>query len=157
MRSNNELMLSMTQPDTVVNKMSGEVLSVVIDSQRNVAAVTHPDGNMVTFWSVDKRELIKVMELPKPRGIVLSLDGKFFIISYDLNTSMIMVNAEDLSVSSDSILQPTYMSGSHVYNWSKRLTEIMPADVYSQVESYEIISMLRSGVWSYVIESHHPL
>ena len=130
-RSGKQSMLSMTEPDTVVNKMTGEALSVVIDNQRNVAAVTHPDGNMVTFWSVDKRELIKVMELPKPRGVALSLDGQSFIISYDLNTSMIMVDTEDLSVASDSILQPTYMSGSHIYNWSKRLTEIMPADVYS--------------------------
>jgi len=130
-RSGAQTMLSMTQPEIVVNKMTGEALSVAIDEQHNLAAVTHPDGNMVTFWSIDKRELKKAMSVPKPRGVTLSIDGKSFIVSYDINTSIILVNTKDLTASTDTIMQPTYISGSHIFNWSKTLTEIMPADVYS--------------------------
>lgn len=130
-RSCNREMLSMTHPEVVIDQMTGEALSVIIDNKHDIAAVTHPDGNMVTFWSVGKRELLKAMSVPKPRGITLSLDEKSFIISYDINTSMILVSTKDLSARTESIIQPTYISGSHIYNWSKTLTEIMPTNVYT--------------------------
>jgi len=129
-RSGNRPILSMTQPEVVINQMSGDALSVAIDNKHNIAAVTHPDGNMVTFWSVDKRELLKAMSVPEPGGVTLSLDEKYFIISYGINTSMILVSTKDLSASTDSITQPTYISGDHIYNWSKILTEIMPTNIY---------------------------
>jgi len=130
-RSGKKNMLSMTQPEMVINKMTGEALSVAIDEKHKIAAVTHPDGNLVTFWSVDKRELLKAMSVPKPRGVTLSIDGKSFIVSYDINTSLVLISTKDLTASTDSIMQPTFISGSHIYNWSRRLTEIMPADVYT--------------------------
>lgn len=130
-RSGKQTMLSMTQPEVVIKQMTGEALSVIVDNKHKIAAVTHPDGNMVTFWSVDKRELLKAMSVPKPRGVTLSLDEKSFIISYGIDTSMILVSTKDLVASTDSIMQPTYISGSHIYNWSKTLTEIMPTDVYT--------------------------
>ena len=130
-RSGKRSMLSMTHPEVVIDQMTGEALSVIIDNKHDIAAVTHPDGNMVTFWSVGKRELLKAMSVPKPRGITLSLDEKSFIISYDINTSMILVSTKNLTASTDSVMQPTYISGSHIYNWSKTLTEIMPTDVYT--------------------------
>lgn len=130
-RSDNQPMLSMTSPEVVINQMTGEALSVAVDSKHNIAAVTHPDGNMVTFWSVDKRELIKAISVPEPRGVTLSLDEKSFIISYGINTSVVLVSTKNLTASTDSIMQPTYLSGSHIYNWSKTLTEIMPTNVYT--------------------------
>ena len=130
-RSGNQSMLSMTQPEIVIDKMTGEALSVIVDNKHSIAAVTHPDGDMVTFWSVDKRELLKAMSVPKPRGVTLSLDEKSFIVSYGANTSMVLINTKSLDASTDSILQPTYISGSHIYNWSKTLTEIMPTNVYT--------------------------
>ncbi len=129
-RSGDRSMLSMTQPEMVIDKMTGEALSLAIDNKNNIAAVTHPDGNMVTFWSIDKRELIKAMSVPDPRGVTLSLDGKSFIISYDINTSIILVQTKNLTVRTDSIFQPSYISGEHIYNWSKILTEIMPHNIY---------------------------
>ena len=130
-RSGNQPMLPMTQPEVVINQMNGEALSVIVDNKRRIAAVTHPKGNMVTFWSIDKRELLKAMSVPKPGGVTLSLDEKSFIVSYGVNTSIILINTKDLNASTDSIFQPTYLSGSHIYNWSKILTEIMPTNVYS--------------------------
>ncbi len=120
----------MTQPEVVINRMTGEALSIAIDDKQNIAAVTHPEANMVTFWSIDKRELIKAMSVPEPRGVTLSLDEKSFIISYDINTSVILVSMKSLEARTDSIMQPSYLSGEHIYNWSKILTEIMPKNVY---------------------------
>jgi len=130
-RSGKQPMLSMTQPEVVINQMTGEALSVIVDNKHNIAAVTHPDGNMVTFWSIDKRELIKAMSAPKPKGVALSLDEKSFIVSYGVNTSIVLIGTKNLVASTDSILQPTYISGSHIYNWSKTLTEIMPTNIYT--------------------------
>jgi uncharacterized protein len=130
-RSGKQAMLSMTRPEMVIRQIKGEALSVAIDNKHKIAAVTHPDGNLVTFWSIDKRELLKAVSVPQPRGVTLSLDEKSFIFSYDFNTSMVLFSTRDLTANPDSIMQPTYISGSHIINWSKTLTEIMPADVYS--------------------------
>jgi len=129
-RSGKQTMLSMSQPEVILDRMTGEALSIAIDNKQNIAAVTHPEANMVSFWSLDKRELIKALSVPQPRGVTLSLDEKAFIISYDINTSVILVRTKDLSARTDSILQPSYISGEHLYNWSKILTEIMPNNVY---------------------------
>lgn len=129
-RSGKQTMLSMTQPEVILDRMTGEALSIAIDNKQNIAAVTHPEANMVSFWSLNKRELIKAISVPQPRGVTLSLDEKSFIISYDINTSVILVRSKDLSARTDSIYQPSYISGEHLYNWSKILTEIMPKNVY---------------------------
>jgi len=131
MRTPQQAMLTMSQPEVVINQLTGEALSVIIDNKHRVAAITHPEANMVTFWSINKRELIKAMSVPQPRGITLSLDGNAFIISYDINTSVVKVKTKDLSADPDSILQPTYISGAHIYNWSKILRQIMPTNVYT--------------------------
>lgn len=130
-RSAQQTMLSMTQPEVVINQLTGEALSIAIDEKHNIAAVTHPDANMITFWSINKRELKKAMSVPNPRGVTLSLDGRSFIVSYDVNTSLALINTKDLTANTDSIMQPAYISGAHVYNWSRILKEIMPAHVYT--------------------------
>lgn len=130
-RSGDTSILTMTQPEAIINQMTGEALSIAIDNKLKIAAITHPEANMVTFWSIDKKELLKAMSVPNPRGIALSLDNKTFIISYDINTSMIRVNKKDLTARKESIMQPTYASGEHIYNWSKTLRKIMPTDVYT--------------------------
>ncbi len=129
-RSGKQFMLSMTQPEVVINRMTGEALSIAIDNKQNIAAVTHPKANMVSFWSINKRELIKAMSVPDPRGVTLSLDEKSFLIAYNVNTSVIRVDTKNLNAQTDSIMQPSYISGEHLYNWSKILTEIMPSNIY---------------------------
>ncbi len=130
-RSKQQSMLSMMQPEAVIKQMTGEALSIAIDEKHNIAAITHPDANMITFWSIDKRELQKAMSVPNPRGVTLSLDGRSFIVSYAINTSLVLINTKKLTASSDSIMQPSYISGPHIYNWSKTVKEIMPAHVYT--------------------------
>jgi len=127
---NKNTLLSMTKPEAFIDRMIGEALSIAIDNKRNIAAITHPYSNMVSFWSIDKGELLKAMSVPQPRGITTSLDGKSFILSYHKNTSIILLNTSNFTAHTDSIMQPSYISGEHIYNWSKILTEIMPNNIY---------------------------
>jgi hypothetical protein len=130
-RSKKHSIQLMTQPETVINKLYGEALSVVIDNKHRLAAVTHPDANLLTFWSIDKQELIKAISVPQPRGVTLSLDGHSFIVSYNSDTSIVRIDTKSLNADVDSIIQPSYISGAHIYNWSKTLRQIMPTDVYT--------------------------
>ncbi len=129
-RSNNQSVLSMTQPEAVIKQMKGEALSIAIDNKHNIAAVTHPDANLVTFWSIEKKALVKAMSVPKPQGITMTLDEKNFIISYANNSSIVQIGTQNLIANANSIMQPSYISGEHIYNWSKILTQIMPTNIY---------------------------
>jgi uncharacterized protein len=117
---------TISSPNEVVKSMAGEALSVIIQNLKNIAAVTHPDGNMVTFWSVADRKLLNSIRLDKPRGVTLTKDEKNFVISYGADTNIMLVDVETLSTSPDEKMSLTYLSGSHIYNWSKTLEEILP-------------------------------
>lgn len=129
-RINQQAITLMSQPEAVIQQMAGQALSIAIDNKRNIAAVTHPEGNMVTFWSLENVTLIKAMSVAQPRGITLSLDGRSFIVSYDRNSRLVQINSKDLTADTRSVIQPSYITGTHLYNWSRILTEIMPANVY---------------------------
>lgn len=115
---------SLTRPEEVTSAMVGEALSVVIADDVGVAAVTHPDGGMVTFWSIRDRSLRKVLALPFPRGVNLTLDEKAFIVSYGANPALLQVDVESLAVLPQSQLDNTFISGSHICNWSRGLPEM---------------------------------
>lgn len=125
-RPKDKHMETITSPNEVVKSMTGEALSVIIHNTKNIAAVTHPDGNMVTFWSVSDRRLLNVIKAEKPRGVTLTMDEKTFVVSYGADTSIMLVDVETLSINPDEKITLTYLSGSHIYNWSKTLTEILP-------------------------------
>jgi hypothetical protein len=118
-------MLTLSKPQQVAARMQGEALSVAIHEESNVAAVTHPDGGMVTFWSIADRRLLKVIDLAHPRGVVLTRDNRFFVLSYGLEASLVRVAVADLNLVKDSLVPNTLISGSHLYNWSRGPTEIL--------------------------------
>jgi hypothetical protein len=105
--------------------MQGEALSVVIHQGKRIAAVTHPDGNMITFWSMTSRQLISSLDIPGPRGVTLSSDEKHFIVSYGPQAMLMSVALDTLEPIADSRIQGTYLTGSHIYNWSRVMTEML--------------------------------
>ena len=129
-RRQNESITTMTEPDVVIKRMKGEALSIEINQQQTIAAVTHPDANLLTFWSIKDKKIIKAYGFEKPRGLSQTLDKKDFIISYGKKPAMAYISISDLSPQPDSIVQPTLASGEHIINWSKTLREIMPTRVY---------------------------
>jgi len=129
-RKKNENMTTMTEPAEVIKHMTGEALSITVDEQRSVAAITHPEANLLTFWSIKDKKLMKVYAFENPRGLSQTLDKKYFIVSYGNNAAMEYISTNDLSPQTDSIVQPTHASGEHILNWSKTLHEIMPERIY---------------------------
>jgi len=53
------------------------------------------------------------------RGVVLSTDGKSFIITYGKQASLIKINVNTLLPITNSEIQSTFISGSHLYNISR--------------------------------------
>jgi hypothetical protein len=124
-------LITMSKPEVVIERMTGEALSIEISQHNRIAAITHPDANLLTFWSIDKKEIVKAFGIEKPRGISQTIDGKNFIVSYGNKAAMAQISVSDLTPLPDSIVQPTHASGEHIINWSKTLREIMPKDLYS--------------------------
>jgi uncharacterized protein len=123
--------ITMTKPDAVIQRMQGEALAIAINNKKGIAAITHPEANLLTFWSLNKQQIIKAIGIENPRGISQTLDEKYFVISYGIKPAMAYISSDDLSPQADTILQPTFASGEHLINWSQRLREIMPTRVYA--------------------------
>jgi uncharacterized protein len=110
--------------EAVTQRMQGEALSVAIHSEAGLAAVTHPDGDMVTIWSLHNRQLVKVIELEKARGVELTEDMQNFVISYGPKASLIKVPVATLEPDKKSMIETSFITGSHIYNWSRELSEL---------------------------------
>jgi hypothetical protein len=106
--------------------MHGEALSVEVHEPTGIAAVTHPNGGMVTFWSIAELKLVKVLELPRPRGLALTRDGSQFILSYGETAEVVRVDPETLAPLPDTALSQSFLTGSHLFNWN-RLADAAPA------------------------------
>jgi len=129
-RLQDETVNTMTEPDLVIKRMTGEALAIAFNQPHDVVAITHPDANLLTFWSMQEKNLIKAYGIEKPRGICQTLDQQNFIISYGEDPAMAEVSTSDLMPQADSIVRPTLASGEHLINWSSTLREIMPKRVY---------------------------
>ncbi|WP_101759666.1 DUF1513 domain-containing protein [Oceanicoccus sp. KOV_DT_Chl] len=114
----------MTEPPAITARMQGEALSVAIHSANGIAAVTHPDGGMVTFWTIAGRKLLKVIDLPSPRGVELTVDQQYFLVSYGLEANVVQVSVDDLEIDKASTIFKSYITGSHIYNWSRAMSEL---------------------------------
>jgi hypothetical protein len=130
-RRDNGSLSSMTEPDVVIKRMTGEALSIETDQQQTIAAVTHPEANLLTFWSIKDKKILKAYGFENPRGLSQTLDKKYFVVSYGNKPAIAKISIKDLTPQTDSIVQPTLTSGEHIMNWSTNLREIMPKRVYS--------------------------
>lgn len=115
---------SIARPQRVTQRMRGEALSVAIDTASGIAAVTHPDGGMITFWSIADRSLRKVIELPHPRGVELTADQREFVVSFGADASLVRIPVATLELDPAAIIKDSYITGSHIYNWSREMAEL---------------------------------
>lgn len=107
----------MDTPQSVSSQLTGEALSIAIHTDLGIAAITHPDANTITLWSLKAQKLIKAIKLSKVRGATTSKDGKYFIFSYGANTELAFLNAKTLAFSHQQRISQSYIGGSHLYNW----------------------------------------
>lgn len=119
-RPRGEIIQSRTEPVNVTQRMSGEALSVAIDADSQIAAVTHPDGNLLSFWSTEDARLLKTIELRSPRGVTKTTDNKHFIVSAGRpQPSLIRIPIATLIPDDSASIANTFITGSHIYNWSE--------------------------------------
>jgi hypothetical protein len=130
-RQQDKTVITMTEPDVVIKRMTGEALGIEINTTNQIACITHPEANLITFWSIKDKKIIKAYGFENPRGVSQTLDKKNFVVSYGNKPAMVKIAIEDLTPQADSIIQPTLTSGEHLLNWSENLREVMPKRVYS--------------------------
>ena len=114
-------LVTMSKPGAIISRMKGEALSLSIHEANHIVGVTHPDGDMVTFWSVESGALLKTIDLSKPRGISQSTSQDRFIISYGSTASLMELDINTLQPVPDSEKAATYLTGSHIYNWDAKM------------------------------------
>lgn len=107
----------------LTENLKGEALSVCIHNRLQILAVTHPTSQLVSFWSIRTQQLIKTLSFVTPRGIELNKAEDEFLITAGETASLYAVSIPDLEVK--RIISPySYFTGSHIYNWARRLPEI---------------------------------
>jgi len=78
-----------TEPSVVVERMAGESLSVCIHEPSRTAIATHPAGGMLTFWNLDTGALFGMLETPYARGVTLTLDQRYFVVSFGVAAQLL--------------------------------------------------------------------
>ncbi len=81
-----------------------------------MVGVTNPDGNIVTFWDLDGKRLVKHLDLPAPRGLTRTLDGQSLVLSYGQGT-LALLDPETLAPRPAPVVATSTLSGSHIFNW----------------------------------------
>lgn len=105
---------TMAQPASVTKGLRGEALSVAVHEERRLAAVTHPDANLVTVWDLSAAKLVKTLSLPAPRGITATLDGADLVVSHSGGKLSVMP-WRTLEAAAPLPLGQTPFGGSHLY------------------------------------------
>ncbi|APR76038.1 Hypothetical protein A7982_01385 [Minicystis rosea] len=98
--------------------MMGESLSVCIHERSRTALATHPYGGLITFWNIDTGALTAAFDVPYPRGATLTLDQRFFVVSYGPRASLMLIQASPIEPVRDRDPGARQFGGSHVYTWA---------------------------------------
>jgi len=102
-----------TADDPIRARMTSETLSVAIREETMLVGATNPAGDLVTFWDFHTGSLVKALENFKvPRGISLTLDGKYFAVTHDVQTHVTLIDAVTLEPQ-EQLVETSFISGSH--------------------------------------------
>lgn len=115
-RSGSDAMCTMMEPAEVTARMKGETLSVAIHEESGTVGVTNPDGNLVTFWNMRERKFIRGHDLKMARGIALTLDKRYFAVSYAESPQKVhlqLIDAKSLDLIAGAKVEDSCLSGSH--------------------------------------------
>ncbi len=109
--------VTLAEPREVTSRLMGEVLSVCVHEPTNVVAAPPPLGDVVTFWNVKTCELVKKLDLPRARGVSLTLDGKHFVITHgDVDVTLVTTNG--LEPVPAERFTGSLLTGSHIITYS---------------------------------------
>ena len=104
------------EPASVVQRMLGETLSVFVNETDRVVLATHPLGNCVSMWQLDDGAFLGTIELSGPRGITMSLDRSWYLISHVAGSSVRLTAYSAATRKPVGFhVDPSFTSGSHVF------------------------------------------
>ena len=106
----------MAEPQALAARMTGEALSVCIDEALGHVVVTHPHAHLVSIWDLGRRALVKSLELESPRGVMMTADGKYFVISFGARAALLLLDRQTLEPAGERGRATT--GGSHIYLWA---------------------------------------
>ena len=90
-------------------------MSVVIHEPSMVVGATNPDGNLLTFWDFATGKLLKsYSNLVGPRGIMLTLDQKYFAVSHDPKALLTLFDVKTLEPVAKQGIAKSWVTGSHL-------------------------------------------
>lgn len=105
-----------TASDPINARMKSETLSVAIHEPTMVVGATNPAGDLVTFWDFKTGKLVKSFDqFLKPRGLSVTLNRKYFVLTYDAQTHAILIDAATLNPLPETKVDQSFISGSHNY------------------------------------------
>jgi hypothetical protein len=110
---------SMIVPAEVTGAMKGETLSLCMHEETKIIAATNPyatGGGLVTFWNYETQKYVAKLALEQPRGVALTLDQKFWVISIGKeNPGVILVSTETNELEEAPVAFVASSQGSHMY------------------------------------------
>ena len=119
LRPRGEKFKTMLSPAGVTSAMKGETLSLCMHEESNVVAATNPYGDpdgLVTFWNYETGEFVKKFEIEQPRGVGLTLDRKFWVVTWGRdNPGVILLSTETHEPAEPPIAFVASSQGSHAY------------------------------------------
>lgn len=108
------------KPRSVVRRMLGETLSVVVNEEDRVVMATHPLGDCVSIWRLDDAECLGTLELAGPRGVAITLDRAWYVISHvegPVDRRSVRLSAFSTATRERIAfgVAPSFTSGSHIF------------------------------------------
>ena len=105
----------MREPAPIKERMVGETLSVAVHEPSSIALATTPDANLVTLWDLKQRRLLRSIDLEHPRGVTLTRDQRYFVVSCGLTPKLLYLSTRDFSVEESRTVAGANLSSSHIY------------------------------------------
>ena len=121
---------TLQQPEEVMKRLIGRAGAICVNTKHLVAAIVHRDANLLTFWSLPEKRILKAIGLQKPLNISTTLNQNHFLFNYGNSPTAVLLSAKTFEPDKNSLLPTSQLSGSHLMNWSQKIREVMPTQVY---------------------------
>ena len=107
---------TLSEPAATVARLVGETLSVAVHEPSSLVATTTPDAGLLNFWTLGG-ELVESLELPSPRGVVVTRDQSAFAVSYGPLGELAYFSTQTRKRLPERDAAGAHISGSHLFLW----------------------------------------
>lgn len=109
---------TLKEPVDIISQLQGETLSVCIHAASGIVGTTTPAGNLLAFWDINSGRLLRHYRLENPRGVELTLDGEYFVVSYGFGSppeAVCLFSAATLERVAGYDMVSSLITGSHLF------------------------------------------